>query len=1128
MLVLQWDKFSGQEMESSESVVRRWHSAKAVLLLLREELQQMREFIDRLRVRRLQCKSSADLNDLGLDCRVQCGPSGLDNIDGALRVVCDRLDALGIVSDVVLADRAAELFDTGRHEVPGCWTGSDFDNEEVLKSTMQGEHSGGETITLETENRQLFDQIVDMIRQVDETNIVRHSHSTHDLATPDSHCQMPRTERIESNECSEDLTDMDRASDSTEANSSNESSYTTCNGSNSPGSASANARRQSILEEMSPNCASNDNKAQIFSSSKLTDENPEPVKDEINKCSKLHAKLPENAGVFSSAEQSHRSALELLRNEQTLLQLQQRTNVVLHRELVQLSDDNRKLQSIIAELETFMDRKNNEVVTLKNKADRISRLLDEQVEEFKCVFRADTRENDEELERLTTENSKLRSALASRDTSDGFGAKESTEKKLQGDGASAHELTYAPFIREHLVRVIPQQMQTEDGLNEGKSNGISRETENEVSSLQRFDDASCPNGTKPDKFIRSLALDCRGSDAHIVVPMDPSSENRAVKRTMFEDHCLAQDSEERCVPATNWNDCGFITHCDTSVCGVRETDGLELNAHLPLDNRAPTVGLSFHDASSISRSGRYLETHHEEMKNKENQTKKKSTLGRNGTINKVSRPMSRINSVHATTSFTDADLQALRVPDVKLSWPRQTNRLSRSVSDSCLLSQLCGTYSRYLFSRCDLDDPCEMHESQYHPCSTNYLQQHYQKHEINTRSAATQTKWQETNITDSHADAQPEEDEPEMFQQDCRALDNDNSSVKSDLQRLQEIVIRDDFAIIQEYRVEDFSSSDMQFIVAHFKHHIEQKVVLSEENRLLVEEIGRLLTELLELRGKLGYAHLPVITEGSSIDVDSKVSKKQEGKKRHMPVLKSTSMQNTEDCRDQHNCNHRLPECSSSTEIAVYSRSKDVDIPAQTSVSSDDKQLQNGHEVETELPQNVYVFDEQLDNFDSSFVPNSRVLARATEISSRSRSPNAAFSYICPLPFSRTEEHLSLTDLVRQLRRQNARLASCLSVVESFSRQSHYNRTFARHNDRQLQLTVPGHQPAFTAAASVHHKHHRDCSETVSPVFLPTHSSLSVVYLERPLVIDLSTERALGVVVEDFSSEDSDKNSRPE
>ena len=91
---MQWDELNGQGLELSEDrdATKRWHSAKAVLLLLREELQQMRDFIDRLRVRQIpRCKSPHDLNDLGgaggLDCGVQNGPSGLCSVDEALRVV---------------------------------------------------------------------------------------------------------------------------------------------------------------------------------------------------------------------------------------------------------------------------------------------------------------------------------------------------------------------------------------------------------------------------------------------------------------------------------------------------------------------------------------------------------------------------------------------------------------------------------------------------------------------------------------------------------------------------------------------------------------------------------------------------------------------------------------------------------------------------------------------------------------------------------------------------------------------------------------------------------------------------------------------------------------------------------
>ena len=1104
----------------------------------------MRDFIDRLRVRRIQCNSSADLDDLAaaasLDRRVLHGPSGLDSIDEALRVVCDRLDALVIVSDAVLADRAGELFETDRREVSRCMTVSAVVSQGAPESTTRGEDAGEETATLRTENRQLFDQIVDIIRQVDEASIQRHSD---DVATVDSHCQTQRTDRLPSSEYSEELTDTDRLSDSTDANSTRESSYTTCDGS-SPSSASPNVRRQlvGLFEEISTDCASDANKAQLCGTSNLTTENHEPAISESSKYSKARVKLSENARVVSSEEQWCRSALELLRKEQSLLQLQERTNMVLHGELVQLSDDNRKLQNIIAQLGISLDRKNNEVASLRNAVDHIGRLLDEQVEEFRCVFRAVTRENDQELDRLATENSKLRSALASRDNGDGFVAEGSTEKRLSGSSTSAHEQTYSTFIREHSVCVIPDLLHTEDGLNSGKLN---RETENDVGLPPRFNDGLCPNDTELDRFIPaqrcSLALDRVRSDAHLLVPArdagDSWSETEDLKKTAFEQGpYLATYCEEReqFLPVTDWNDSGVIMHTDSVVGDERDTDGLELTEHPPLDhlfcrgrplNPCSTQARSFQDTSCISRTGSYLEAHREVMENEEKPIKKKPLFGLNGSVNKVST--SRINSAPENNSFTDIDQQESHLPDVELFWHTQPNTLYRSTSDSCLLSQLytSGSHDRCLLRSFDFDYSPGIYEFRRRPRSTGYFRR-YQKHGIDIRNVATQTNWQETNNVGSNADVQPPEDG--IFEQACTVFDNDITklyrSLKSELQRFQEIVIRDDFAIIHEYRVEDFSSSDLQFILAHFKHHIEQKLIRNEENRLLVDEIGQLLSELLELRRKLGYDHFPVITEESSFDVNSKVNQ-EEVEKHDVPLLESTSVQTTECTCDHQDFNHQLAEYD--TEIARYSGFNDVEIPAPASVSTEEKQLQRGQTLDTELPQSIYVFDQRSGDFENTFVPKSCI----REMGSRWRTPQAAFSHTCPMPFLRTDdEHLFLTDVVRQMRHQNARLACCLSAVDSFFHHLHYSRTLTRLDDGQLQTTLIGQPGSSTAASSMHRKQQGDCSQRVRPTSSPIKSSpcmtLSVVCLQRPLVIDLSTSGALSAIVKDFSAEDKDKNVR--
>ena len=693
---LQREESNGEELRSSEDVVRQWHSAKAVLLLLREELQQMRVFIGGLHIPGIQ---SADFNDLSsgagsVERRAQRGPSRLDDVDEALRVVCDRLDALAIVIDVVLDDRAAETFNTDSYQESGRVVGSAAISSGAPDLTTRVEDAGGEKVALGTENRQLlFDQLVDMMRQLDETDVVRHLRSPHYEAPLNSHCQMQRMQRIQSNEYSEELTDTDRVSDSTEANnSSNESSDATCHAS-SPSSASPNARHhQSVCEKISTSNASNANEAQPRSSSNVTAEESKPAKSEIGMGSKAHAKLSQSTGDFLCEEQSYKSAMGLFCDEQSLLQLQQRTNLMLHHELVQLSDDNRRLQGVISDLETSLDWKNNEVVILRNRLDHARRLLDEQVEEFRCVFRAVTRESDEELRRLDVENSKLRSALTNRDNSDGFSTEEPTEKELPGDNTSAHGHETCPvFIREH-----SELLQTDDVLTKGRRNGISRE--DEVVCPHGFYDESCPDYMKLDKFIQAqesqLVLDCRGSDAHLLVPVhyveDLWSEIDALKKTVFEQGRYLVtpngDERERCVPGMDLNDSGVVATRGDSIVddGDREMNGLELTEHLPLFcsghvlNPCSTPTMSFRDPFYSPRTG---EANNEGMKSEEKATQKKLLLG----LNSASKAdVSRIKPVSRNISFVCASQQVSHLPEMKQA---QTNRLSRSVSDSCILSQ---------------------------------------------------------------------------------------------------------------------------------------------------------------------------------------------------------------------------------------------------------------------------------------------------------------------------------------------------------------------------------------------------------------------------------------------------------
>jgi len=64
--LFQWPESNDTELYATEEdVVRRSQSEKAVLLLLREELQQMSDFIDSLRTRQTIHTASLDLGDHG-------------------------------------------------------------------------------------------------------------------------------------------------------------------------------------------------------------------------------------------------------------------------------------------------------------------------------------------------------------------------------------------------------------------------------------------------------------------------------------------------------------------------------------------------------------------------------------------------------------------------------------------------------------------------------------------------------------------------------------------------------------------------------------------------------------------------------------------------------------------------------------------------------------------------------------------------------------------------------------------------------------------------------------------------------------------------------------------------------
>ena len=894
----------------AEDAVRRWHSAKAVLLLLREELQQMRDFVDSLRIRQTLYKPSVDLNNIGeatgIVRRVQYSKDGLENMEEALRLVCDRLDALVTVCDVVFDDCAADLFAADNGEVLECLTRPAVTRVDEVEPKTEDENHAEDCMRLETENRQLFDQIVDMMRQVDDTDI---RYSSDDTAT---HFQTQQTELIQSNE---ELTDADHTSDVTEANSSLESSYTTCDGS---GSASTYVWVQSTFDEISTDFTPKANEAQFYSHSHVADENPEPVKREITESSERHEKISEDVGAFACDEQRYRNALQLLRKEKTLLQLQQRANVKLHHELVQLSDQNRKLQNIVSELRTSLDLKNNEVLALTNKADHVSQLLDEQVEEFRCVLGAVTRESDEELDRLATENSKLKSALSSLNTTDGFSEKESTENKPSVHNTSAHGDTYEAVIREDLS-CATLQLLTDDTLSKGRRGGISPQTEDEVSFSQCFDVSCADSSTELDKFIpsqrSSSTLDCRKPDALLVVPgyciEDLWSEIDYLKNMFERCRYPATDigEHQHFLPDKDWDDSGAITHSNNDdTVAVDEESG---PTRLPLDlddifccdqslNLCSNPVTPPRGASPAWQTGQDFQRNHEEMKNEGKLTKRPlSQLNVNENEVDVSR---------ASVLSTSVGLIGDKLQTSCLSGNTLTSSLSRSLSDSRLLLKFGASrlHEHCELCSCNFDNSSGtyVYESSIsHQCFCDYLQQHYTKHKGSVRGAATQTERQEP-----HVDDMGEHPEENRLERSARWAFGGNiieayDSLQSDLHCFREIMVCDDFEIVHEHKVEEFSTADLQFIMAHFQHHVEEKIILDGENRLLVEEVGRLLSDLL----KQGQTNLPVIEEeyNRTIDVESEANQ-QEVEQHDLCSSASISFQKIEDSLDRKYFKHRL------------------------------------------------------------------------------------------------------------------------------------------------------------------------------------------------------------------------------
>lgn len=910
-------------MERVEDVVGRWHSAKAVLLLLREELHQMRDFIDRLRIRQTQYTSPANLNDLGGSVGSDGQVRRLDSIEEALRVVCDRLDALVTVCDAVLDNRAAELLAADPGEVSGCLTGSAVVNEVGFERRIADETAGEEYVRLQAENRQLFDQIVDLMRHVNETNV-------HDVAVVESRFQPQQTDRSQSDGYSKEVTDTDRVSDSTEANSSNDSSYATCDAFSS-GSASPDVRVQPAFEVIATDFTSSANETQLLS---------DPTNTEaIRESSDMGAM--EGGTVLGCEEQTYRSALELLRREKTLLQLQRQSNATLHRELVQLSGENRILQSTINELRTSVDLKNNELLTLTNKADHVSRLLDEQVEEFRCVFRAVTRESDKELERLATENTRLKSTLATMNTAGGFtGQGPSENKPPPGYSTSADGETYETTVRENVVCVIPQQLQTEVASSKGRTERVNPGTEDEVRCFsQRFDDVSYKDRAEPGTFIppqrSSIELHRLRPAAQQVVAVhcieDLWSEIDALEKMALpeERRCLATDVAEngRLLSSGDWDDSGTVTQSDNNdTAGADEGNATGFESmHLPLSmddvfcydqslNPCSTpVMMSPRGASTALQTGEDFQRNHEETKSDELARNILSEL--NGSVK---------NEVHGnhlgpnvqTIPFPIVDkLQNSLLPDAKLLRHAQTKRLSRSCSDSCLLSKFhaSGLHGHHEISSCNCDCSAGIHEPYRYrlPSRGSFRQRYPEQPGTDIRHAAMQTDGQESHNDDGNRDDQIGEDgikiSDQVYTVSCDNILDVYDSLKCELQRLRELTASDDFDIINKYRVDEFCSGDVQLIATHLKHHVEEKIMLDEENRLLVDEVGRLLSELL----KLGINRLPVIVEESNAEVEFEVDKDEV----EIMDLNSSMFgaeENIEESYDLEDCRpkHRSAECA--------------------------------------------------------------------------------------------------------------------------------------------------------------------------------------------------------------------------
>ena len=1106
---MQCNESDGKRLDCSDDVLERWRSSRAVLLLLREELQQVRDFIDGLRARQTQ---STRLNQLGdLEHRVRRGFNGLCNMDKALRLVCDRLDVLVIVCDAVLHGHTALLFAANDSDVSAERL-SDLalmNKAELETNTEEDEGDCVEYVRLRDENRKLFDDIVDMMRQIDDTG-VQHL-AAEDVPDLESRFQaQPAQVSTDSKQHGEELADTDHIS---EADSSHESNYRTCD--ESSVSVSPNGKPQSTLEEIWTKVAPTASEPYLYSRSDISDQVTEAAVKGSDMWSKTDAKVSDELDVFVAEEQTYRSATEL---EKSLLQMQQRANVLLHHELVQLLEENRELQCIAQDLRTSLDLKNNDIVTLTSKVDHYSRLLDEQLEEFRCVFRAVARENEEEVDRLATENDRLKYALKTLNTRGDFiGQVPGTKQLSERNTSSCAEACQANVKESSTAELTEYRERRHEKVSLGQGLSLPRRLE------AKLDTA---DGWLP-------VLDRCEPDAHLFVPVkyveELWSEIDALKETVLEQSkYVAKTSDKRKVslPATDWNDSGAVVYSsDTTVYDETDVDGLESWS-------CSTPALLSREPFHAVYTGYDSDRDHQQVKSEEKQTQKPSTR-LNISRNEVQLDKS-LMSLSDTSTPIVFEQPASHLPHINVS-RRTRNCLSQSLSDSCLTAKSCAScsYDCCQLRSCDTDSFGGLCESGYHRCFGDYLQTRCPKQENGTRSPVTSsTEWQQPNNSDGDAESQTKDELFEIREQETPTMCAGDiidlySSLKSELQRFREIIAGDDLDIIDKRRAEEFSASDLTFIMARFKYHVQQKLILDEENCLLSEEIGRLLSKLLGLE----RIRLPIITENSVIADDSKPNYQGEHHDTHL--LDSTFTEKIEDFCDRKHSDCELADCangvhgsepfekcselyadlSSGTQSMPCMCSKYIEISIKQAPTSGEGQNEKTNTIES--PPNIGECDRQARDLDVGFVPKSCVglLESSTERKSlRSSLCDDCSSSISSLNTLRSSPCMStggsspLGDLVTLLRQQNTKLASYVSVVNSFFRQSPYNQTL--RNSHQLETTVFELSDCTTTPANP--VQGRDCPVNAIPLFLlaaktSPFMALSAVCLPRPLAIDLTT-----------------------